>query len=121
MNPPADDHDRDLDEREVELERREAVLAAREDAFQRRMEAATDILAAAEQRDTDADVRDTRADVREAETDKAAFAASEKSVYGEDWPDRRAAAIGREHAKGDRAASHDDRVALTEDKDGPQN
>ena len=113
----APDRDSRLDDREAQLNRREAALAAREAALEARMEAAADILAAADQRDVDADDRDTKADAREAERDKAAFAASTESSYGEDWPQRRSAVVGREHAKGDREASHDDRIALTEDGD----
>lgn len=37
-----------------------------------------------------------------------------ESKYGAHWPERRNAGLDRGHAKDDRTASHDDRIALTE-------
>ena len=37
--------------------------------------------------------------------------------YGDDWPERRNAGQDRWSSKGDRAASHDDRIQLTEGPD----
>jgi uncharacterized protein (DUF3084 family) len=118
---PQDETERDetAGEREAVLERREAALAARESAMSSRMEAADDILAAADQRDAEADERDAGADTREREVDRAQLLAKGDG-YGNDLPARRGAALDREHAKGDRAASQDDRIALTEADEGSQ-
>ena len=40
-----------------------------------------------------------------------------ESNYGAHWPERRSAGIDRAHAKDDRAASHADRIAMTEGDD----
>ena len=37
--------------------------------------------------------------------------------YGDDWPERRNAALDRRSSKADRAASHDDRIQLAEGAD----
>ena len=71
------------------------------------------ILDAADRRDAAADDRDEAAQVRSHDLDRADFAA-EGASYGQHWPERRDAALGREHAKDDRTASHGDRIALTE-------
>lgn len=40
--------------------------------------------------------------------------------YGKNLPQRRAAALDRQHSRGDRAASQDDRIALTEHPQEPE-
>ena len=55
-------------------------------------------------------------DTREQVLDRAHFLAT-GDTYGDDLALRRGAALDREHAKGDRTASRDDRVALAEDPD----
>jgi hypothetical protein len=40
------------------------------------------------------------------------------SSYGEQWSQRRAAALDRQQARDDRAASREDRIALARDLDG---
>jgi hypothetical protein len=106
-------------ERDRRAEEREADLDRREDALAHRMRAAEDILAAAEQRDTDADARDVGADTRELARDKARFLGTD-DAYGSELPGRRDAALDRLHAKGDREASHEDRVALTGEIEDPE-
>ena len=105
--------------REVALAEREATLKVREKALDERMRAAREILAAADERDAISDSRDTGGDTREHVLDQARFLAT-GDTYGDDLPLRRGAALDREHAKGDRAASHEDRIALTEDPDDPK-
>jgi hypothetical protein len=95
------------------LDRREALLDAREAALDERMVSGRAILEAADQRDAAADDRDEAAQDRSNDLDRTEFAA-EGDSYGERWPERRDAALGREHAKDDRTASHGDRIALTE-------
>lgn len=119
----ADQRAAELDLRESALEAREATLgegeqtlAVRERALAQRMKAAHEILTAADERDAISDSRDIGGDTREQNLDRANFLATGEH-YGDDWPLRRGAALDREHAKGDRAASHNDRVALTEDAD----
>lgn len=102
-----------LNAREAELDQREATVTAREDALAQRMESAHTILAAADERDAVSDSRDIGGDTREQVIDRAHLLASGQP-YGDDLPLRRGAALDREHAKGDRRASRDDRVALTE-------
>jgi uncharacterized protein (DUF3084 family) len=114
-----DERERIADERDAALDRREAALTARERALAERMEAAHQILAAADERDAISDSRDTGGDTREQALDRAHFLAT-GNEYGDDLPLRRGAALDRAHAKGDRAASHDDRIALTESTDEPQ-
>ena len=93
-------------------------MAAREAALDKRMEDAHAILAAAEARDAAADARDAAADKRENDLDLARMLAPPgEGGYGDDWPERRCAAVDREHSKDDRAASHDDRIHLTEGAD----
>ena len=107
-----------VEERGAELDRRELALAIRENFLSQRMEAAQEILAAADQRDAIADARDTGADTRDRDVDRAEFLTNgdAKTVdYGTHLPQRRDAALDREHAKGNRTASQDDRIALTED------
>jgi hypothetical protein len=111
----------DLRRREADVDRREADVAAREVALARRMESAEAVLAAADERDAVADARDVAADRRERELDRAHLLAPPDSYgYGDDWPERRAAGLDREHAKGDRQASHVDRITLTEGLDGQE-
>lgn len=106
-------------EREAELERREAEVSAREAAVAERTEAAQAILAAADVRDATSDARDAAADKRENDLDCAELLApTDEYGYGGDWPERRNAALDRGHAKDDRTASHDDRIALIEDDAG---
>lgn len=102
-----------LGRREEALVEREAALTVRETALAERMAAADEILAAAEKRDAISDSRDTRGETRESALDQARLLAR-GDAYGEDLPLRRGAALDREHAKEDRAASRDDRIALTE-------
>ena len=104
------------EEREADLERRQDAVAAREAALAERMEAAQEIVEAAEQRDAAADIRDDAASKRENDLDLAQLLAPEDEYgYGGDWPERRNANLDRGHAKDDRKASHNDRLALTED------
>jgi hypothetical protein len=104
------------DEREADLEQRENAVTAREEALAERMDAAKVVLDAAEERDTDADARDGVADRRESDLDLAQLLTTDdKHGYGGDWAERRNANLDRVHAKDDRKASHDDRIALTED------
>ena len=115
--------ERTVEDREAELDRREAVLAERENALARRMEAAGEIVEAADRRDAVAEARDSGADMRERQIDRAEFTAKGDKYgdqYGEHLPQRRAAALDRKHAKGDRTASQDDRIALTEDTEEPE-
>lgn len=78
------------------------------------MHAAEEIRDAAEERDAVSDARDVTADRREHDLDRADLL-NPKNDYGAHWPERRNAGIDRVHAKDDRAASHADREALTED------
>jgi hypothetical protein len=73
---------------------------------------------AADRRDVITDARDERADERSNDLDRADVM-DRDSTYGDHWPERRNAALDREHAKDDRTASRDDRAALTEDDDDP--
>jgi len=109
---------RTTDERETDLERRLAALEAREAAFADRMRAAQEILAAADQRDALADARDLAADRRAHVLDQAEFLAAD-GEYGNNWPERRAAALDRKYAKEDREAARRDRMALAQDRDEP--
>lgn len=117
MGPGAEPQ-RTIEEREAELDRREAALSIREDALNQRMEAAHEVLAAADRRDAIADARDTGAEDRDRHVDRAAFLATDDE-YGDQYaahlPQRRDAALDREHAKGNRTASQGDRIALTDD------
>lgn len=61
------------------------------------MRAAQEILAAADQRDAVAEARELAADSRDHDLDLAEFLAADE--YGNDWPERRAAALDRKHAK----------------------
>jgi uncharacterized protein (DUF3084 family) len=106
-------------DRKAELDRREAALEAREAALTDRMDAATDILAAADRRDAIADARNLAAENRENDLTRAEFIAPDEK-FGNHWPERREAGLDREHATSDRAASHDDRIALTRDGDEPE-
>jgi hypothetical protein len=120
MGDGGTEDDQTADEREVALAAREAALAEGEAALAERMESAQDILAAGEQRDAIADARDVGAETREHDLDRARFLAPTGHDYGDDLPERRGAAADRVHSKGDRGASHDDRIALTETKDEPE-
>lgn len=106
-------------EREADLARREADVEAREAALAARVEATQEILTAADQRDVVSDARDVEAEHREQDLDLAEMLASDDE-YGEHWPERRNAGLDRGHSKGNRAASHDDRIALTEDQVEPE-
>ena len=112
----ADEREAALAAREAALAEREAALSVREKALAERMGAAHDILVAADERDAVSDSRDTGGDTREQVLDRAHFLATGET-YGDELPMRRGAALDREHAKGDRAASRDDRIALTESPD----
>ena len=100
--------------READLARREAEVTAREAALAERMESAKGILEAADERDLRADARDAAADKRERDLDLHRMLGSQDVQYGEDWEARRQAGLDRLFSKGDREASHDDRVQLTE-------
>jgi hypothetical protein len=107
--------DRTTDERETDLERRLAALGAREAAFAERLRSAQEILTAADQRDALADARDRAADRREHDLDQAEFLAVDGGEYGNNWPERRAAALDRKHSKEDHEAARRDRMALAQD------
>lgn len=107
------------DARESALAQREEALSLRERALADRMDAAKDILTAADARDAVSDSRDIGGDTREQVLDRAHFLATGDEIYADHQPLRRGAALDRAHAKGDRAASHDDRVALTEGPEDP--
>ena len=62
-------------------------------------------------RDRVSDARDASADRRDHELDLAEMLDVDHS-YGDHWPERRAAALDRRHAKDERAASREDRRAL---------
>jgi hypothetical protein len=112
------ERERSADEREADLDAREASLTAREGALDTRMEAAAEILSAADRRDDVATARDSGAETRELRMDRADFmrtSDNKNGEYGIHLPQRRDAALDREHAKGDRTAAHHDRIALTED------
>jgi hypothetical protein len=126
MGGSGSERDRTADEREAALAaweaalaEQEAALTAREEALAERMAAAHEILAAADERDAVSDSRDTGGDVREQVLDRAHFLATGET-YGDERPMRRGAALDRDHAKEDRAASRDDRIALTESPDEPE-
>jgi hypothetical protein len=113
------ERDRQADQRETALDRREAALVVREKALAQRMESAQHILDAGDQRDAVSVARDVGAETRERHLDRARFLAQTSSAYGDDLPQRRDAAADRSHAKGNRGASHDDRIALTETPEAP--
>ena len=69
------------------------------------------ILAAAEERDAASDARDASAEQRDRELDLAEML-DVVGTYGDRWPERRAAVLDRQHARDDRAASREDRLAL---------
>jgi hypothetical protein len=126
MGDGSTDRDRAADEREAVLAAREAALAEREAALSvreralaERMGAAHDILVAAEERDAVSDARDVGGDTREQILDRAHFLATDHT-YGDELPMRRGAALDRDHARGDRTASRDDRIALTESPHEPE-
>ncbi len=109
----AEEREAALGRREEALAEREAALTVRETALAERMAGTHAILAAADERDAISDSRDTRGETREQVLDQAHLLAR-GDAYGDDVPLRRGAALDREHAKEDRAASRDDRIALTE-------
>ena len=109
----ADEREAALAAREAALAEREAALSVREKALAERLGAAHEILVAADERDAVSDSRDTGGDTREQVLDRAHFLATGET-YGDELPMRRGSALDREHAKKDRAASRDDRIALTE-------
>jgi hypothetical protein len=74
-------------------------------------DAVREIGAAADKRDAASDDRDVAAGKRENDLDRAEMLDPE-SKYGAHWPERRNAGLDRGHAKDDRTASHDDRIAL---------
>src|SRR5687768_16878039 len=115
----ADEREAALAAREAALAEREAALSVRERALAERMGAAHDILVAADERDAVSDARDVGGDTREQILDRAHFLATDHT-YGDELPMRRGAALDREHAKDDRSASRDDRIALTERPDEPE-
>ena len=88
-------------DREADPSRRKAEVAAREADLAKRLQAAQTLLAAADKRERDLDLSEL-------------LAPPDQPGYGDDWPERRNAGLDRAHAKEDRTASHDDRVALTE-------
>lgn len=109
--------------REAAVAEREAAVSVREKALAERMGDADEILAAGDERDVISDARDEGAEAREHYLDRAQFLAHDgNDTYGEkDQPKRRrAAARDRDHSKGDRTASRDDRIALTQDPDAPE-
>ena len=69
------------------------------------------ILGAAEERDAASDACDASAERRDRELDLAEMLAV-VGTYGDRWPERRAAVLDRQHARDDRAASREDRLAL---------
>ena len=102
-----------VEAREIVVEAREIVVEARDAAHAERIDAAREIGAAADKRDAASDDRDLAAGKRENDLDRAEMLDPE-SKYGAHWPERRNAGLDRGHAKDDRTASHDDRIALTE-------
>ena len=107
---------RRVEELEAELDRREEAWAAREAALLARLEAAHRVLDAADERDDLADARDFAARKRGSDRDLADFRTTGGAAeYEDDRPERHEAALGRERAKDDRTAAHEDRIALTED------
>ncbi len=98
--------DRTIGEQEV------ADVKGMEAVFER-ISATREILAVAEERDAVADARDLAADRRGHDLDLAQFLAVDGD-YGHDWPERRAAALDRQHAKQDRTAARRDRMALAQ-------
>jgi hypothetical protein len=102
-----------VEAREIVVEAREIVVEARDAAHAERKDAAREIGAAADKRDAAADDRDAAAGKRENDLDRAEMLDPE-SEYGAHWPERRNAGLDRGHAKDDRTASHDDRIALTD-------
>ena len=101
----------ETDERQSILDAGKAQEQAREsDRAPRQLE--TDkILVDADQRDDAAAARDVASDKREMVADLKAFLDSNEPYVGLDQ--RRAAALDRSHAKGDREASAQDRAELT--------
>jgi hypothetical protein len=98
--------------REATLIRREAQVAAREAALAERAEEIHSILVAADERDAISGARDAEADQRDREHDLAELLDVD-GTYGEHWAERRSAILDRWHARGDRAASRKDRLALS--------
>ena len=90
-------------------ERRAAARDRSGGAYTRRR---AEIVAAADERDALADARDLSAEQHEHGLDLAHFLAAEADDYGYDWPERRAAALDREHARQDRIAARGDLTAL---------
>ena len=110
-----DEHDRIAEERDAALDLREAAVTLREVRLARRMVVAQGILTAGDQRDAVSVARDVAAETREHNLDRAQFLAHDgnHSYVEKNLPDRRRrAALDRDHAKEDREASHDDRIAL---------
>lgn len=101
-------------ERDLEADAREAALDRREQALTDRLDMAEEIDAAATERDAISDARDLRADNREEALNRAR-SAKEGFSYDADAPGRHAAARDRLHAKGDRQAAGEDRVAIIKD------
>ena len=93
-------------------------LEARQTALVERRRAVQEILAAADQRDALADERDLAADGRDHNLDLAEFLAAD-GEYGNNWPERRDAALARKLAKDDRVAARRDRMALAQDLTDP--
>ncbi len=107
-----------IEDRETAVEARETAVEAREEAQRQQMEAAHDFSEAADERDAVSDSRDVAAEKRENDADRAELL--DRTVqYGTHWPERRNAGLDREHAKGDRTASHEDRAALINNDSEP--
>lgn len=107
-----------------DLARGEATLAGREDSVDAReaglavhTDTVAKILAAADERDAISDARDAAAEEREREVDLAEMldvnGTYVNGTYGDHWAERREASLDRLHAKDDRTASREDRIALT--------
>jgi len=98
-------HEATLTRDEEQVEARETALAVRTEEIHR-------ILTAADERDAVSDARDASADQRDRDLDLAEML-DVHSSYGDHWSERRAAVLDRWHAKDDRAAAREDRLALT--------
>lgn len=115
----ADKREIALSAREAALAEREAALSVREKALAERMVAAQEILVAADERDALSDARDAMGDTRDQVLHRADVLATGET-YRDERPAPRGPALDREHAKGDRAASRGDRIALTEGREAEE-
>jgi hypothetical protein len=100
------------DAQDSELKRRLATLQVQEAVIAEDVKVVRTILAAADARDALADARDLAAEKREHELDQAEFLDADAD-YGSRWPERRGAALDRQHAREDRLAARRDRTTLT--------